>query len=210
MDMNPKRQQGEPGAGHGAGAGNPTTVDTPRLILRQWQYGDYAPFAALNADPQVMQFFPAPLSRLQSDALADKMRKLIDERGWGFWAVELRAAGDAGEKFIGCVGITVCDPILPCHPLVEVGWRLAARFQGRGYAFEAASASLAYGFDTLGLDEIVAFTAALNLRSQKLMRKLGMRPDAQGFEHPAIPAGHPLRPHVLYRIGRAQWLAGRP
>ncbi|GAA5787399.1 GNAT family N-acetyltransferase [Chitiniphilus shinanonensis] len=175
-------------------------MHTERLILRPWRDDDLAPFAALNADPEVMRHFPAPLDRAQSDALAARWQQGIDERGWGLWAVALR---DGGE-FVGMVGLNPPVVVFPFSPCVEVGWRLAQRHWGRGYASEAARAALAFGFDTLGLDEIVSFTAVPNLRSQAVMRRLGMT-RGDDFDHPALAADHPLRRHVLYRLAAQAW-----
>lgn len=177
--------------------------ETPRLRLRQWRAADHAPFAALNADPRVMAHFPAPLSREASDAVAQRCEALIAERGWGFWAVETKADGE----FIGFVGLHVPIAELPFSPCVETGWRLATAHWGRGYATEAARAALRVGFETLGLDEIVAFTALSNRPSMAVMERLGMRRDAATFEHPAVPEGHALRTHCLYRLGREDWQA---
>lgn len=168
---------------------------TPRLHLRQWQPQDRAPFAAMNADPEVMRHFPAPLRPEESDAVADLCQQLIDLFGWGFWALELKATGE----FIGFCGLhTPVDP-LPFAPCVEVGWRLARPFWGQGYATEAATAALQVAFEHLSLEQVVSFTALDNQRSRAVMERLGMRPDGQ-FEHPALPEGHPLRPHWLYRM----------
>lgn len=175
-------------------------VETSRLVLRQWRAADRKPFAALNGDPQVTQFL-LPLTAQESDALADRLAAGIDEHGWGFWAVE--APGVA--PFIGFVGIKPLASSLPFGPGVEIGWRLAQPFWGRGYASEAADAALRVGFEQVGADEIVAFTAIGNQRSRAVMDRLGMTADAGSFDHPAVPAGHPLRPHVLYRIARASW-----
>jgi RimJ/RimL family protein N-acetyltransferase len=169
-------------------------ITTERLRLRQWRDDDLEPFAALNADPAVMEFFPAPLTREQSDALAARERAAIDERGWGLWAVE-----DDAHELAGFVGLSV--PSFEAHftPAVEIGWRLAREHWGRGYATEAACAVLAFGFDELGLDEIVSFTAEINARSRRVMERIGMTHDAAGdFDHPRVAAG-PLRRHVLYR-----------
>ena len=173
------------------------TLRTGRLILRPWRDEDLAPFAALNADPAVMEYFPATLSRAESDAFAARVRSEMAEHGFGLWAVE--APGVA--PFVGFTGLAV--PRFDAHftPCVEIGWRLAREHWGRGYAPEAARAALAHGFGALGLDEVVSFTAAGNLRSRRVMEKLGMRHDpAEDFEHPNLAAGHPLRRHVLYRI----------
>lgn len=175
-------------------------VETPRLVLRQWLADDRKPFAAMNADPRVTEFL-LPLTAPESDALADRLAAGIDEYGWGFWAVE--APGVA--PFVGFVGIKPMPAALPFAPGVEIGWRLAQPFWGRGYASEAAEAALRVGFEQVGLAEIVAFTAVGNQRSRAVMARLGMQEDAQPFDHPAVPEGHPLRQHVLYRLRRERW-----
>jgi RimJ/RimL family protein N-acetyltransferase len=175
---------------------------TERLLLRQWRDDDLEPFAELNADPETMRFFPSPPSRAESDALAESARRHIEHEGWGLWAVEV--AG--GASFIGFVGLA--RPSFEAHftPAVEVGWRLAREHWGRGYATEAARAAVAHGFEELALDEIVSFTSPLNEPSRRVMERLGMSHDpADDFEHPRVPAGHALRPHVLYRLGRPDW-----
>lgn len=173
--------------------------ETPRLRLRQWRAGDRAAFAALNADPRVMEFFPALLGRAESDALAERCESLIRERGWGFWAVEARSSGE----FIGFVGLNTPSALLPFAPCVEVGWRLAFAHWGQGLASEAARAALHVAFDTLGLPEIVSFTAVPNRRSRAVMEALGMR-EAGSFDHPLVPPDSPLRRHCLYRLGRGE------
>lgn len=175
----------------------PMTVETSRLRLRQWRPEDRAPFAALNSDPVAMAFFPATLTREQSDALADRIEGLIAERGWGFWAVEIKATG----AFAGFVGLHVPKPDLPMMPCVEIGWRLLPEFWGKGFATEAARV----GFENLGLSEIVSFTAVPNARSWAVMERLGMTRDAATFEHPHVAEGHVLRPHYLYRLSRVRW-----
>lgn len=178
--------------------------ETARLRLRQWRESDRAPFAALNADPEICRYLPAALTREESDAMADRCRDGIAARGWGLWAVERKA--DAA--FIGMVGLNVPGYDLPFNPCVEIGWRLARAYWGQGYATEAASGALRAGFERLGLDEVVAFTALGNAPSQAVMARLGMRRDDQGgFDHPGVPAGHPLRAHCLYRLAREAWLA---
>jgi RimJ/RimL family protein N-acetyltransferase len=175
------------------------TLRTPRLCLRPWRDADLAPFAAINADPRVMEFFPRPLDRAESDAMAARIRDDIAACGFGYWAVEVPGVSD----FIGFVGLSV--PRFEAHftPCVEIGWRLAAEQWGRGYATEAARVALAFGFGELALDEIVSFTVPANLRSQAVMERIGMtRSPADDFDHPALPAGHPLRRHVFYRAGR--------
>ena len=175
-------------------------IETQRLRLRQWTDGDLEPFARLNADPEVMRHFPAPLSRGESDAMVERMRAHIEAKGWGFWAVESRASGE----FIGMVGIKPVPPNLPFAPAVEVGWRLARAHWGRGYAKEAAVASVAFAFEKLRLPQLVAFTAVLNQPSRALMERLGMD-CIDTFEHPSLPVGSPLRPHVLYALRRGAW-----
>jgi RimJ/RimL family protein N-acetyltransferase len=172
---------------------------TERLLLRQWRDEDLEPFAELNADPETMRFFVSPQARAESDAFAERSRQQIEDEGWGLWAVEV----GGGAPFIGFVGLA--RPSFEAHftPAVEVGWRLARGHWGHGYATEAARAALAYGFDELALDEIVSFTSPLNEPSRRVMERLGMSHDpADDFEHPRVPAGHPLRPHVLYRLSR--------
>jgi len=176
-----------------------TTIETPRLLIRRWREEDRAPFAALNADPAVMRHFPETLDRAGSDAMIDRMEAHAEKRGLSFWAVEERASGD----FVGAIGLLV--PGFQAHftPCVEIGWRLAARHWGKGYASEGAAACLDYGFGTLGLEEIVSFTVPANEPSWKVMRRIGMRRDEAGdFDHPALPEGHPLRRHLLYRKRR--------
>lgn len=178
-------------------------LETERLRLRQWKLADYRPFAELNADPQVMRFFPRTLSENESNLLAQRIEASISNKGWGFWAVELKKS----LRFIGFAGLsTPAD--LPCSPCVEIAWRLARDAWGKGYGTEAARASLQFAFDTLGLEEVVAFTPVGNRASRALMEKLRMRDSGENFEHPEVPHGHPLREHVLYRITRAQWRRG--
>ncbi len=171
-------------------------LTTERLLLRRWRDADLEPFAALNADPGTMRFFPATLTREESDGYAERISRQIEEQGWGLWAVEV--PGDAA--FAGFVGLA--RPSFEAHftPAVEVGWRLARAHWGKGYATEAGRAALAFGFAELGLEEIVSFTSPANEPSWRVMERLGMSRDpADDFEHPRLPQGHPLRPHVLYR-----------
>lgn len=186
-------------------------LQTGRLRLRQWRDADLPPFAALNGDPEVMRYFPARLDRAASDALADRCRAAIERRGWGLWAVEVRAdpaaPGDRGA-FIGFVGLNTVPFEAHFTPAVEVGWRLAQPFWGRGYATEAALAALGHGFGKVGLDEIVSFTTAANDRSRRVMERLGMHRDsAEDFDHPSLAADDPIRPHVLYRLSRDELAA---
>lgn len=177
-------------------------LDTDRLLLRRWRQADREPFAALNADPEVMAHFPAPLSRAQSDQMIDRMEAAFERQGYGLWAIELRATGE----LLGFTGLNEVGFDAHFTPAVEVGWRLARPAWGFGYATEAARAALAYGFDAVGLEEIVSFTTVGNARSQAVMRRLGMTHEpADDFDHPNLPVGHPLRPHVLYRITAARF-----
>lgn len=178
-------------------------IDTDRLRLRQWCAADREPFAALNADPTVMEFFPALLSRAESDSMAACCEGLVAERGWGLWAVETRN----GREFIGLVGLHAVAPELPISPGIEISWRLAARHWGNGYATEAARSALGIGFTQLHFPEIVAFTAVGNSRSRAVMERIGMRNTEATFEHPNVPVGSALRAHCLYRLTRAQWEA---
>lgn len=174
--------------------------ETERLRLRQWKAADREPFAALNADPRVMEFFPSLFTRSESDAMADRCESLIQERGWGFWAVESKLVGE----FIGFVGLHTPSALLPFSPCVEIGWRLAFEYWGKGLASEAASEVLRVAFQSLGLEEIVSFTALENRRSRAVMERLGMR-GAGTFEHPQVPENSPLRLHALYRLSRASY-----
>lgn len=178
---------------------------TERLLLRRWREEDREAFAALNADPAVMEHFPAPLSRAESDAFIDRIAPQLVERGWGLWALEVRATG----AFIGFTGLAIPRFEARFTPAVEVGWRLARDAWGFGYATEAARAALAVGFEEAGLDEIVSFTAVGNTRSRRVMHRIGMTHDeADDFDHPGLPEGHPLRRHVLYRLARPSGRSG--
>lgn len=173
-------------------------LETERLLLRGWRDGDLAPFAAMNADEKVMEYFPAPLARAQSDAFAARIQRGLNDNGHGLFAVAVKATG----KFIGYVGLNSVRFQAPFTPAVEIGWRLAVDAWGRGYATEAARACLAHGFSDCGFRTIVSFTTRSNRRSMAVMERIGMaRKASDDFEHPALPAGHPPRPHVLYRIG---------
>jgi RimJ/RimL family protein N-acetyltransferase len=173
---------------------------TTRLRLRAWRPEDREPFAALNADPRVGEFLGGPLDRASSDAVATRIDAHFAAHGFGLWAVEIVG----GPAFAGFVGLSVPRFSAPFTPCVEIGWRLAVDCWGHGYASEGARAVLDHGFGELGLTEIVSFTVPSNLRSRRVMEKLGMVRDPDGdFDHPALPEGHPLRRHVLYRV-RAQ------
>jgi RimJ/RimL family protein N-acetyltransferase len=173
-------------------------LTTGRLKLRQWRDADLAPFAALNADPEVMRYFPSSLTQEQSDEFAGSAHDTIERQGWGLWAVEV----SDGPPFIGFVGLNRVSFEEHFTPAVEVGWRLARPFWGNGYATEAATAAVSFAFERLDLDEVVSFTSTTNEPSIRVMRRLGMRHDVAGdFDHPRVAEGNPLRRHVLYRLG---------
>lgn len=176
-------------------------LETPRLTLRQWCAADRAPFAALNADAEVMRYFPATLDRAGSDLLAERCEQLIAERGWGFWVAEHREDG----AFIGFVGLHEVAADLPLPPGIEIGWRLARPYWGQGLATEAARACLRFGFEQLQRSEIVAFTAVSNRRSRAVMQRLGMQCAHAYFDHPHVPAETGLQRHCLYRLSQVDW-----
>jgi RimJ/RimL family protein N-acetyltransferase len=175
------------------------TLTTARLLLRPWRDSDLAPFAALNADPRVMEHFPAVLSRAESDAFAERIRRQFDEYGYGLWAVEV--PGEA--EFIGFTGLWRPSFEAPFMPCVELGWRLAHAYWGRGYGVEGGRACLDCAFNTLGLKEVLSLTAVVNTRSRRVIEKLAFTRDpAEDFDHPKLPEGHRLKRHVLYRLAR--------
>jgi RimJ/RimL family protein N-acetyltransferase len=179
-----------------------TVLRTDRLVLRGWHPEDRKPYAALTADPEVMEHFKAVLDRRTSEAEADRLASDLERDGWGLWAVAL--VGD--NRFIGFIGLDVVDFPSRFTPATEIGWRFAREAWGHGYATEAAREVLWFAFGTLGLDEVVSFTATTNLRSQRVMERLGMRHDpADDFDHPRLPEGHRLRRHVLYRMTAERW-----
>ena len=177
----------------------PRALYSDRLILRPWREADLDPLYAINGDPGSMRHFPAVMTRAESDAWAARLQAHIEDHGWGFWAVEERG----GAPFIGVVGLMAIPWQAPFTPAVEIGWRIAPAFRRRGYAEEAARAALDFGFGTLGLREIVAFTVPGNEPSWRLMERLGMAA-AGAFDHPRLPEGHPLRRHLLYRIAASR------
>ncbi|MEV0820165.1 GNAT family N-acetyltransferase [Nonomuraea rubra] len=174
-------------------------METERLIMRRWREEDRAPFAAMNADPEVMEHFPARLTRVESDELVDKIEAQFDRLGYSLWALEVRESGE----FIGFTGLALQTFEAPFLPAVEIGWRLARPAWGHGYAIEAARRAARYAFEEAGLDGLISMTAERNLRSQAVMRRLGMTRDpAEDFDHPRVPKASPLRRHVLYRLTR--------
>ena len=174
-------------------------AETDRLVLRTWKASDRLPFARLNADSRVMEFFPKPLSAEESDRLIDRIDEQFRKHGFTFYAAELKRSGE----FIGFIGLAV--PRFEAHfmPCVEIGWRLAAEHWARGYATEGACEVIRVAFQTLKLAEIVSLTTTANVRSRRVMEKLAMTHDpADDFDHPGVPDGHPLQRHVLYRLKR--------
>jgi len=176
---------------------------TERLLLRRWRPADREPFAALNADPEVMEHFPARLTRAESDAFVDRIESGFAAHGFGLWALEVARPGERAGEFIGFAGLSVPSFEAPFMPAVEIGWRLARPAWGHGYASEAARRALRAAFHDYGLPEVVSFTTVTNERSQAVMRRIGMTHDpADDFDHPRLPVGHRLQRHVLYRAAR--------
>jgi RimJ/RimL family protein N-acetyltransferase len=177
-------------------------LHTPRLTLRPWRDDDVAAFAAMFADPAVMEFLMPVTDKVAIEAIVGRVRAHFDQHGFGWWAAELRKTG----AFVGFVGLSYIPFEAHFTPAVEIGWRLAGAYWGQGYATEGARASLAAAFTRLGLAEIVAITVPANARSWRVMERIGMTHDpTDDFDHPRLAEGDPLRRHVLYRIGRAQW-----
>jgi RimJ/RimL family protein N-acetyltransferase len=173
-------------------------LSSDRILLRRWREEDREAVAAMNSDARVMEFFSTNLSRAESDAMVDRIETHFGEHGFGLWAIE---APDVAP-FIGFAGLMVARFRAPFAPCVEVGWRLAFAHWGHGYATQAARLALGYGFGTLALPDVVSFTSVTNHRSRAVMERLGMRRDpAEDFDYPSFPEGHPLRRHVLYRLG---------
>ena len=180
------------------------TLKTERLILREWNEADREPFARMNADPRVMEYLGETMSREQSDEVADRIEAHFRAHGFGLCAVELAESGE----FIGFIGLAVPTFEAAFTPCVEIGWRLAAEYWGAGLATKGAREIVRYAFEELGLAELVSLTAIRNERSRRVMAKLGMTHDAtENFDHPGLPAGDPLRRHVLYRLTREKWLS---
>ncbi len=173
-------------------------LETDRLLLRRWRTADRQPFADLNADPEVMRHFPGTMTAAESDAFVDRIESLFEQQGFGLWALEVKD----GDAFIGFTGLHPMPPGVPGEGGFEVGWRLARRAWGHGYATEAARAAVGLAFDELQLPELFSMTAVTNTPSQAVMRRLGMTLLTH-FEHPRVPVGHPVRPHVLYRLARS-------
>ena len=182
------------------------TLSGDRVRLRRWRDEDRDAFAAMNSDARVMKFFASPLSRVDSDAMVDRIRAHFGEHGFGLWAIEVPDVA----PFIGFAGLAVAQFSAPFTPCVEVGWRLAFAHWGHGYATEAARLALDHGFGALALADVVSFTSATNHRSRAVTERLGMRRDpAEDFDYPSFPEGHPLRRHVLYRLSSGSYFGMR-
>lgn len=181
------------------------SIETQRLCLRQWQASDFAIFAEMNADPEVMRYFPKLLSSTVSDVIANKCQQLIKDNSWGFWALSLKDSLKKADTFIGFVGLNETHADLPFAPCVEIAWRLHKDYWGQGYATEAAQASLMFAFEELKLSEVMAFTAIINKPSQRVMKRIGMRDTESNFYHPALKTNHLLAEQVLYEITQQQW-----
>lgn len=175
---------------------------TERVVLRRWRQGDHQPFAELNADPVVMEHFPAPLTEIQSNVFAELLDAGLAARRYGLWAIEVPDVAD----FVGFVGLAAPTWEASCAPCVEIGWRIARPYWGRGYVTEAGREVVRHAFAAesvggAGLEELVSFTVPANVRSRAVMERLGFSHDpADDFDHPNLEVGHPLRPHVLYRL----------
>ena len=195
----PRRHAGLDASRVGSSPLTVTTLRTDRLVLRDWTDDDVDRFVDLHGNPEVTEFLPGPFDRQRIEGWAHGIRTFLAEHGWGLWAIEVPGR----TPFAGFTGLSIPAFHAPFTPCTEAGWRLAREHWGRGYATEAARAAVAHGLDTLGLDEIVSFTVPSNRRSRAVMERIGLRRVEDGdFDHPALPAGHPLRAHVLYRIRR--------
>lgn len=180
----------------------PIQLQTPRLILRQWQDSDTAPFIQMCADDEVMRYFPKKLDAAEATAFLERIRSDIEKRSWGLFAVELKATGE----FIGFIGLHVHPPELEIADAPEIGWRLLPQYWHQGFATEGAKSVLKYAFRNLRLDKVISFTACLNTPSERVMQRIGMD-KIREFEHPRVPTGHPLQTHVLYEKLRSDYLS---
>jgi len=180
------------------------SIETQRLILREWKPEDLVPFAAINQDPKVMEYFFKPLTEIETAAMIEKIKKHFTKHGFGLFACILKNTSTC----IGFVGLSIPEFDAHFMPSVEIGWRLSSNVWNKGYATEAALAVLKAGFEQYGLQEIVSFTVPANHRSIRVMEKIGLKRDLEGnFNHPRVPVGNPLRNHVLYRMTKEQYEA---
>lgn len=170
-----------------------TEIETPRLLLRRWRQSDLDLFAEMNADPEVMRYFPEPCSQERTKTLFDAIQREFADYGYGPFAAEEKTTG----QFMGCIGFHRAEFAVDFCPCIEILWRLGKAFWNKGYATEGAKACLKHGFSRLGFDKLYSFTAVINLPSERVMQRIGMKLERH-FEHPEVPEGHPLRPHVLY------------
>ncbi|MBX9770450.1 MAG: GNAT family N-acetyltransferase [Candidatus Obscuribacterales bacterium] len=178
-------------------------LETERLFLRHWQESDVEPFCAITSDPEVRRYYPNVLSASETKTLVVRIKAHFEKENFGLWSVELKSTGE----FIGYTGLQ--KPTIEAHfmPCVEIGWTIAKKHWGNGYAPEAAAKALEDGFTRIGLDEIVSFTTVSNDKSIRVMEKLGMtRNPKDDYSHPLLPQGHPLKPHVLFRLSKSEWL----
>jgi RimJ/RimL family protein N-acetyltransferase len=183
------------------------TLTTERLILRRWRDSDREQFARISADPRVMEFMPAILTREESDRMADRIEQHFVEHGFGLYAAELRDE----HSFIGFIGLAIPSFEAAFTPCIEIGWRLSAEHWGKGLSTEGARAVVREAFDNLQIPELLSFTVPENLRSRRVMKTIGMTHDpADDFDHPSLPEGHPLRRHVLYRLSRTTSASPNP
>lgn len=179
-------------------------IQTERLVLRPWKEEDLVPFARLNADPRVMEFFPSVKTFKESSNEYEAILEHFKKHGYGWWAV----SETNRSNFIGFIGLRYIDFPAVFTPAIEVAWRLAYEYWGKGYATEGAKASLQYGFEILNFSEIISFTSTINIRSQAVMERIGMHHNPkEDFDHPKLPDGHSLKRHVLYRINHSDWRA---
>ena len=180
---------------------SPVQLQTERLLLRQWRPRDYALFAEMNADEEIMRHFPSTLTKHDSDLMADRIQSLIIAKGWGLWAVERIE----DQRFVGFVGLHEPTHDFSFSPCVEIGWRLSRDSWGQGIATEAAQAALKFAFEELKLPQVMSFTPLTNVRSMAVMERIGMYNTGNDFDHPALPNGHELQRHALYCITTEQW-----
>lgn len=173
------------------------TISTSRLLLRLWKEGDIDAYYQINQNPDVLEFLPGALTRTEVKNFMARQNQQFVERGFALWAAELKETSD----LIGFIGLNYFDYPVHFSPAVEIGWRLSSSFWGKGYATEGARKVIEFGFHQCHLQEIVAFTVPKNIRSQRVMEKIGMVQDMNGdFFHPKLPRKHRLAKHVLYRI----------